>query len=320
MTTLRKRYRSIFLCISGALLTACGGTTTGPFSTNGTTISRTSPQAERKDLLYISYYEAQVIGVFTYPSLKQVATISGRGEVYGLCANRNGDVFAGSDGVIYEYQHGGTTPIATLNDGKRFAWACSVDPSTGNLAVISTASPSRENGDVAIYASARGTPKKYNNRQFLDYFGCGFDASGDLYVMGFGKNPSHPSLFAELPKGGHSLQIIALSHTPIGQGDVQWDGSYVAVSSPNEGKIFQFQIKGNHGKEVGATNLDATDIDQFSFPGTSGRANGQAGEVIGASFGNGSVMVWNYPAGGNPTGTLKSSLGSALSAVVSLGK
>lgn len=320
MTTRRKCGRMLVAGTVAALLTACGGTATGPLPDTGSAISQTAPQAARKELLYISYYESQVVGVFQYPSLKEVTTIGGRGEVLGLCTNPAGDVFVGSDGVIYEYKHGGTTPIATLQDGKRYAWACSVDPSTGNLAVASTASPSGDNGDVAIYDGARGTPKKYKDTLFLGYFGCGYDSSGNLYVLGFGKNRSNPNLFAELPKGGHALKQIVLGHTPMGQGDVQWDGSYVAVSSPDEGEIFQFKIQGNRGKEVGVTSLDAVGVDQFSFPGIFGRANAQAGEMIGTSFDSGTFMVWNYPAGGSPTMSLQGNYGEALSAVVSVAK
>jgi hypothetical protein len=313
-----KSYRTLVASIGVVLLTACGDGIGGPLSSNSGAFSHISSDAKRHDLLYISYYEDQTIGVFDYPSLKAVGTIAGRGDVLGLCTNAAGDVFVGSGGVIYEYKHGGTTPIATLYDGKRYAWACSVDPSTGNLAVVSTASPSGDNGDVAIYARARGTPKKYRSARFLSYFGCGYDPSGNLYVLGFAKNRSFPILFAELPKGGDALKLITLGHTPLGEGDVQWDGAYVAVSSPNEGEIFQFQVKGSRAKEVGVTNIDAKDVEQFSFPGINGHSNEQATQVIGTSYEFGTFMAWNYPAGGTPTISMQSRYGEALSAVLSV--
>lgn len=277
------------------------------------------PQGKSGDLLYISYYESQFIGVFTYPGLQPVGKIENIGETLGLCTDAAGHVFVGSGGEIREYRHGGTSPIVTLYDGERYAWACSVDPTTGNLAVVSTASPSANNGDVAIYKGARGSPKAYKNPLFQSYFGCGYDAFGNLYVMGFGKNSSGPNLFAVLPKGGSALKPITLSHTPEGQGDVQWDGKYVAVGSPNENEIIQFQIKGKIGKEVGSTNLDANAVEQFSFP-TIFRSHGQVSLVIGASYSTGNLMIWNYPAGGNPIKTLYGNSGSALSAVVSIAR
>jgi hypothetical protein len=304
-------------------LTGCSGVA-GPAnapgaSRDGRTGSRIAPAAVSQDLLYISYYEAQFIGVFAYPSLNAVGKIENIGETLGLCTDAAGDVFVGSLGEIREYKHGGTSPISMLQDGKLYARACSVDPTTGNLAVVSTAAPSGNYGNVAIYKRARGSPKTYKNSRFQSYFGCGYDALGNLYVMGYGANKSGPNLFAVLPKGGHALKLITLSHTPEGEGDVQWDGEYVAVSSPNESEIIQFQIKGNTGKEVGSTSLGqyGGDVEQFSFPGIYG-SHMRASQVIGTSFGSGTFMLWNYPAGGSPIETLNSSYGEALGAVVSL--
>jgi hypothetical protein len=301
-------------CAFGTALTGCAGVAAPPNAAAARSSSWTQPEATGQDLLYISAYEGDYMSVFTWPGLAPFETIRYGGSL-GLCTDASGDVFVGSGGVIYEYEHGGTKPIATLHDGHRYAWACSVDPTTGNLAVASTASPSANNGDIAIYKGARGSPKAYKNPRFLSYTGCGYDASGNLYVMGFGKNSGHPNLFAELPKGGSSLKLVTLGHTPQGQGDVQWDGKYVAVLSPNESEIFRFQIKGNIGRLVGLTALDSSQgMQQFSFPEIFG-SHKQATQVIGASSSFGNFMVWNYPAGGYPTKTLNT--GPALDAVVS---
>lgn len=305
-------------------LAACGAPGSGGIAKPPTAISGSQakswmvPQAASGDLLYISYYAAQFVGVFAYPSLKPVGTLTNIGATLGLCTDAAGDVFVGSGGEIREYAHGGTSPIATLSYGNLDAWACSVDPTTGNLAVVSTVAPSGWHGDVAIYKGARGSPKAYRNRAFKTYFGCGYDASGNLFVMGFGKNGSYPNLFAELPRGGTALKIVTLSHTPENEGDVQWDGRYLAVSSPPENAIFQFQIKGSLGKEVGSTTLGSADssVEQFSFP-TIFRSRGQVTQVIGTAFNIGTFMVWNYPAGGYPTKILNQG-GDALSAVVSI--
>lgn len=312
------------LCVACAVMatfTACGGSgsianTSAAGDARGK--SWIAQQAASGDLLYISRYEDESIGVYAYPSLKAVGTINNTGSL-GLCTDAGGDVFADGGGEIYEYQHGGTSPIATLSDGTRYAWACSVDPTTGNLAVVSIDAASGWYGDVAIYKRARGSPKRYKNRAFKGYFGCGYDPLGNLYITGFGRNSSAPNLFAELPSGGHALKMITLSHAPEGQGDVQWDGEYVAVSSPRENEIIQFRIKGAIGKEMGSTSLGsaAGDVEQFSFP-TIYRSHGEVTQIVGTSFAFGTFMAWNYPVGGAPIKTLNSNYGEALGAVVSV--
>ncbi len=280
-----------------------------------------SPSAQSSNLLYAGYYENQTVGVFSYPAGVQVGSISGfPGSPDGLCTDAHGNVWVTIEGGwIYEYAHGGTSPIAKLADGKLNAWACSVDPTTGNLAVASVAAPSGDYGNVAIYKHATGSPKTYKDPEFGGYFGCGYDPSGNLYVIGFSSNSSYADVFAELPEGGHRMETITLSHTPQGEGDVQWDGQYVAVSSPNEQMIIRFRINGKLGKEAGYTSFnDFSDVFQFSFPNLGARHGKMAGRVIGASEEFGEMMYWDYPQGGNPTQSFGGDDGEMLGSVVSL--
>jgi len=284
-------------------------------------VSWMAPSAQSSNVLYVGYYENQAVAVFSYPEGVQVGTISGfPGSPDGLCSDVDGNVWVTIEGGwIYEYAHGGTTPIAKLADGKLNAWACSVDPTTGNLAVESVAAASGDYGNVAIYKHAAGSPKTYKDLQFGGYFGCGYDPSGNLYVMGFSSNSSYADVFAELPKGGHRMETITLSHTPQGEGDVQWDGQYVAVSSPNEQMIIRFRISGKLGKEEGYTSFnDFSDVFQFSFPNLGARHGKMAGRVIGASEEFGEMMYWDYPQGGNPTQTFGGEDGEIVGSVVSL--
>jgi hypothetical protein len=74
-------------------------------------------------------------------------SISVSGEVGGDCSNRTGDVFVPNNTEVFEYAHGGTSPIATLSLPGNSGAACSIDPSTGNLAVVFSGS----DADVAIF-------------------------------------------------------------------------------------------------------------------------------------------------------------------------
>jgi hypothetical protein len=284
-----------------------------------------SPQAAYGNLLYVSYPESGVLLVFSYPQGTQVGEIENLpSEPEGLCSDKHGDVWITLYGAVYEYAHGGTTPIAMLQDGKFNAWACSVDPGGGDLAVVRSESSAYYGSgyvaDVAIYKDGRGSPKAYKDSLFAGYFGCGYDPSGNLYVMGFGEGSDSypPNLFAELPAGGRKLETVTLSHTPQGEGDVQWDGQDVAVSSPQESTIYRFKIKGKLGHELGYTALDEfSTVQQFAFPNLPARKGKLAARVIGASTQFGSVMFWDYPQGGTPTHSLGSG-GDALGVAVSI--
>ena len=56
-------------------------------------------------------------------------------------------------------------------------------------------------------------------------------------------------MFAELPKGGKSLQNITLNQTIGGPGGVQWDGKYAAIADQEAPGIYQFTVTGSVGME-----------------------------------------------------------------------
>ena len=100
-----------------------------------------APGAATKDLLYISNYYTDDVLVYSYPQDKLVGTLTGlegptapaptRKATSRIVNNNLSD--SGEDAV--EYKHGGTKPIATLKIGAGYAVTCSVDPTTGSLAV-----------------------------------------------------------------------------------------------------------------------------------------------------------------------------------------
>ncbi len=121
-----------------------------------------APEAKRRGLLYISDGSTYDVYVYAYPGGKLVGTLTGFTEPAGECVDKVGDVFITSQtfsgtGTIYEYAHGGTQPIQTLNDAAGNPRGCSVDRTTGNLAVSNFASLSG-GGSVSIYTNAQGTP------------------------------------------------------------------------------------------------------------------------------------------------------------------
>ncbi len=129
-----------------------------------------------------------------------------------MCTDDHGDVFmteiVDSTGRIVEYAHGGTHPIATLTD-PGYPMGCSVDPTTGDLAVANFATSS-QSGGLAIYKSATGNPTSFTDPSFHTYSFCGYDDQGNLFVDGIGPEPSNSFKLAELAKRSSSLTTVTL--------------------------------------------------------------------------------------------------------------
>jgi hypothetical protein len=258
-----------------------------------------APDAKKRDLLYVSDEATNDVFIYSYPGGRLKGTLTGFDEPYGMCTNEAGDVFIANTekSEILEYQHGGTSPIATLNDTGYYPVSCSVDPTTGNLAVTNFQALGSQPGDVAIYAGAKGTPTTFSDAGIPLYEFCGYDDKGNLFIDGY--NATGGFAFAELPAGSSSFRNISLNTTIFQPGGVQWDGKYVAVGDQYYGDgpaaaIHRVSVSGSSGRVVGTTLLkqrsDEVQVVQFWIDGT---------KVIGSNALAQSTDVWKYPAGGN---------------------
>jgi hypothetical protein len=294
------------------LLTACGGslpagTPTIPGAAQAF-IERPwiLPEAKRGDLLYISEYGGGVVDVFSFPRGEQVGALSGFNSAQGECVDKNGDVFVLNANInqgqpsILEFAHGGTSPIATLEDNNQDPYGCSVDPLTGNLAV------SNQSGAVAIYAKAEGNPTYLTDPYQELMLWCGYDHSGNLFVDGLNRkiNPQ----FDELPKGRTTFNALTLDKTIGFPGNIQWDGSHLAVGDDqyqgkNTSAIDQVDVSGSNGSIVGTTVLNGSE----QIFGAWIEGNRVIGPEEGPSFDQ--VDYWRFPAGGDSTKSLRKSAG-----------
>jgi hypothetical protein len=276
-----------------------------------------APQANG-DLLYVSDQGTNAVYVYSYPQGTLQQTLTGFKEPAGECSDTGGDVFISNAFAhnVLEYAHGGTSPVRTLNDSGEFPSGCSVDPVTGNLAVTNYCSGSSTKctgpGSVFIYLGAKGTPKKYTDAAISNFDFCGYDNKGNLFIDGTLNNVF---AFAELRAGRSSITSVTLNQSIGKPGNVQWDGSHIAVGDDTTGTtstIYQFAISGRSGTKVGTTSLNgATGLGQYWIQGA---------KVIGPNSGGsrkGTVGFWNYPAGGSPTKTI-TGLGRPLGATVSV--
>jgi hypothetical protein len=259
-----------------------------------------APAARRAtsgSLLYLT--SGGSVLVYSFPQLKLVGTLHKLVHPAGLCTDAAGNVFVTElEGRrITEYAHGGTAPIARLSDPGAEPIACSVDPTTGNLAVANFAATSFGQGNVAVYAHATGTPTRYatpSGTQWFSVNACGYDASGNLYFAGIGY--SGFTIDGELAAGSGRTLDISIAATFTGPGQVQWDGTYITFADRGSGEIYQFAAHGNVLSQVGSVKLKRSGrVDQSWISGNLVVAPQVDGKV---------AYVYAYPHGGAPAGTI----------------
>jgi len=255
------------------------------------------PATQASGLLYAS--NGAVVWVFSYPQGVLFGKLELDGTGGNLCSDNYGNVFMPlySRAEILEYPHGGSRPIAILSSPTGYyPYACSVDPTTGNLAVTTNQSGPGSPGNVAIYPGAQGTPTVYADADMQSYYYCGYDNRGDLFVDGGGR-----SAFAELPSGSATFVNIGIKRVKKhpGFGQVQWDGGYITLADPRAREIHRLQISGSKGVIFGTTHFEGG-VDREGWQSWI-----QSGTVIVPAGALGSeVGFWNYPAGGKRTRTI----------------
>lgn len=258
-----------------------------------------SPAAKKQSLLYVSSVLSNDVYVYALSTQKLVGTLTDFSSPYGLCVDKSANVWVVNDGAqdVVEYAHGGTSPLATLSDPGEYPEGCSVDRTTGNLAVTNFYSSSG-GGSVSIYAGAKGTAQTYTDSDLEEYRFCGYDSNGNLFVDG--ETSGGAFAFAELPKGGSTFTNITIAQTIEWPGGVQWDGKYVAVGDTDTGIIYR--IEGTKGTVKAKTTLEQSDyVNQFWIAESGKR---RKGTVIAPNQDGGSVGIYPYPAGGAPTTTI----------------
>lgn len=325
-------------------LAGCGGTTIAAggssVGTSGSVLSRVatltpmppktrvrhswmSRQARAQNLMYVSDTLQSQVYVFSYPHGKLVGTIDVL-DPQGMCADAKGHVWITSTTTsqIFEYSHGGTKPIVTLQlPGPQLAVGCSVDPSSGALAVDSFCeyAPGKcvANGSVFVYANTKGTPIQYAVGNAQNVYFCGYDDSGNLFVDAY-EGPSGPTVLGKLAKGSSTVELLTVNRPIYFPGGVQWDGNYLAVGDQLAGDEFtssvhQLSIKGSTATVVSTTKLQGVGDDaQFWIQGKT---------IVVPNYAVGApndARLYTYPAGGSPlrvfgSGTFEEPIGSVVS-------
>lgn len=305
MTLRRLRF---FLAVApvAALLYGCNAGAVGRVTPTGAQAARHSwmaPAAKKGALLYVSDLGNDTVDVYSYPQGKLRGTLTGFYAVHSGCVDGHGHVFITDRQQILEYDHGGTSPIAILDDSSYGPTGCSVDPTTGNLAVANSPLYGSTPGNIAIYKHAKGSPKLLTTQNVFFQYDCAYDDKGNLYDVGGDFHGFF--LFLELPYRSKTFTQLSLDQYIQIPGGVQWDGKHVAVEDQGAGyhgsTVYQVTVKGSTATAVGTTTLGGSaDVIQFWIYGK---------QIIGPNIGsNPNVMSWKYPAGGSALKTITGGL------------
>ncbi|HEY1654052.1 MAG TPA: hypothetical protein VGF86_02935, partial [Candidatus Tumulicola sp.] len=204
-------------------------------------------------LLYVSNLGTNDVTVYTYRNgggLLLVGTLTGFSYPTGMCTDKVGNVWvpdAGS-GAVYEFAHGGTSPIDTIRQtGNSRPYDCSVDLSTGKLAVANQSGGQFPNGNVKIYAKGSHSGVKYEAPHDAQVDFLAYDDKSDLFVDG--TQATYGAGLYELPRGHHQFTTLTLSGGQLySPGAIQWlnptllvgDAGQQGQGSPVADKIFVY--------------------------------------------------------------------------------
>jgi hypothetical protein len=297
-----------------ALLAGCGGQVapTGgvPQSTATHGKSWMLPEAKGiKELLYVSdgLYD---VYVYDYKTGAEVGMLSGFNRSAGQCVDAKGDVWIANDSSVVEYAHGGAAPLKTFSTEDSVG--CSVDPTSGNLAVAEGTAHT-----ILIFKHASGNPTVYkaSQRCAFELLPPGYDDKGNLYMEAW---RGHSNNVCELPHGAAKIKgPISTGSLVLGNyGTVMWDGKYITLAEDddyyiaNAAVIHQMKEDASGGlTEVGETVLSQNcnvDVPQPFIVGTKNTPDNhtQGTAVVGTNTHCGeyeTVFYWAYPSGGNPT-------------------
>lgn len=286
---------ALSLCAALAVLAGCGGSQSPIGLLNAPSQSRSFARSQSSsassDLLYVSNDKTNIL-VYYWPSGKPFETIDW--PAFNLCSDSEGNVWVVDETLtLVEYAHGGKRVIKSLEvPGNGAAFACSVDPSSGNLAVSALVCSGSCHDVIAVFTNAQGAPTIYTTD--IGAYGVGYDNTGNLFADG-------PSALAELPKDGSSFIDLSINEDVRNLGTIQSDGQFLAVEGDYGyvGRlpvVYQMQVSGT----------TATVVNTVSFSGIAekmGLSSWLQGGRIAIPFQKAhskgfEVGIWRYPDGG----------------------
>jgi hypothetical protein len=251
--------------------------------------------------------------------------VTGFATPTGECTDQTGDVFITDSTLeeIVEYGHGGSTPINVISDAGYQPYACSVDPTSGKLAVANYLDAKGDAGNVAIYKTFNSKPQYYN--PFLEGYGpltCAYDDNGNLLIATeYSVGSYEYAALSRLKRYYHRFVRVDMPYIKKERPyeyitNVQWDGKYWAITSA--GNISRFTITNLIDRYEGTTTLSANENGpgQVWISNATGDLSEQGTQVVAAES-SGAVLYWKYPAGGSAFASISDYLDAPYGVAVS---
>jgi hypothetical protein len=261
------------------------------------------PGAVKNRLLYVSDFSANIVQVYNYPSQgtqnPPAGTLTGFSNPQGMCVDSANNVYIANTGGedVLQYPYGGTSPTQTYTDTGEYPVGCSVDPTTGNLAISNIFSPTTGEGAVTICSSPSSCATYVEPGGLLECYFIGYQPNGDLYVDGIATG-TYTFGMAYLPAGSTTWQTASVSGATINfPGTVQSNGTQLSVedqSGAGGTTLYACNASGaSLDCSAGTTVLSGTTdvVQSFIKRGIKG--------VTGADNGDKVESTWAYPAGGS---------------------
>jgi hypothetical protein len=282
------------------------------------------PGTSSEDLTYVSDADGEVT-VYDYTTMDLIGVLADFEKPTGECVDKKGNVYIADaeKEVIYEYAHGGAKSLKTLNDSPYVPNACSVDPTTGNLAVANLGG-SDSAGNIAVYTDASGKPTLYTDSSISNFPACAYNSTGTLLVTGT-EGSDDEANFAWLSKQLHKLINIKVPGPNASWkweyvNGIQWDGKFFALDRYG---IYQIALMHAQAYYVGQTQFNARYLSGVAYAIYDPNPKEQGTQVLVGynqeSYTSG-VDYFPYPGGGSPTGSFSHGVDDPYAIVISLGE
>jgi hypothetical protein len=259
-------------------------------------------------LIYAGDEETNDVYVYDYSNGKQVGTLTGFDEPYGMCVDAKGDVYVANYGAgnALEYAHGGTEVINTFDSGGA-PIGCAVD-SKGDVAITSF-----DPGEATVFASGDPAKGTTYTGSCTYLWSMAYDDKGNL--VGVGETSSGARCYAGLASGSKSMEALSFGGTIDFPGGSVWDGKYIALGDQeadgsDDTGLFEASLSGStltsHGEAILTCVSGSSDaVNPFVVGKKNTPVNDRQGKVVLASGCSGSgegggLGFWHYPKGGDP--------------------
>jgi hypothetical protein len=196
-------------------------------------------------------------------------------EPTGVCVDKNQNVYVAdfATSLIWKYAWNDVIPIGVLPDPGNNPLSCSVDKTTGNVAVTNLSTTNNGSGSVYVYPGGSadwvpyyniGAPSNVLNQMWF----AGYDTNGNLFADGCtaqppsGCTPGAGIEVVELPESAEKFVTLHLHGRGLAQiqipGQIQWDGKgHLDVGGGQALVYWATEIPGGL-KQFGATNFAAS--------------------------------------------------------------